>query len=330
VLVAAVFDAFFRTYQSRSQDLLRLASGGTGHLPQGALHPDLVNRLAEEASAVAQSTLRMCIRAFDYLPPVDVTFGDYLRAMVTADFELNPRDMTGLRRAMIEAFRERGIYPDDVNSLSEDELRWERSDPSGVGLKSCEELAVIINKLASDLIQQASNTSRNSLLDPLMAPAADEVDNFSLSRQGRMLNAWAKANAAALHLSPNEKIEAAGFHPVFRVGRDGQLLVEVVLLFAQKAQHPGYDYGGVPLRGGSTVVVQANGRIRYIISKPLEHADIPAAASSRARARLDRQRAFVSDLDSRDAFSIWKDAAFQKERVRRTMNLQHLHLRTGR
>jgi hypothetical protein len=27
----------------------------------------------------------MSIRAFDYLPPFDITFGDYLRALVTAD-----------------------------------------------------------------------------------------------------------------------------------------------------------------------------------------------------------------------------------------------------
>ena len=44
-----------------------------------------MNRIAAEAAATAQSTLTMCIRAFDYLPPVDVTFGDFLRALVTAD-----------------------------------------------------------------------------------------------------------------------------------------------------------------------------------------------------------------------------------------------------
>ncbi len=52
VLVAAVFDAFFRTFQSRIQDLLRTASGGTGRLAQGALHPDLVNRLRRRHRAL--------------------------------------------------------------------------------------------------------------------------------------------------------------------------------------------------------------------------------------------------------------------------------------
>ena len=51
ILVAAVFDAFFSTYSARTADLLRIATGGSGILPQGALHPDLVGRLADEARA---------------------------------------------------------------------------------------------------------------------------------------------------------------------------------------------------------------------------------------------------------------------------------------
>src|SRR5262249_9866358 len=104
ILVAAVFAGFFQTYQDRIQDLLRIATGGTGRLPSGDIHPDLVDRVAQEATATATATMRMCIRAFDYLPPVDITFGDFLRAMITADFELNPSDQSGLRRNMIEAF----------------------------------------------------------------------------------------------------------------------------------------------------------------------------------------------------------------------------------
>ena len=101
ILVAAVFDAYFATYQRRIRDLVRIATGGTGELPKGDLHPDLVNRIAIEASATAQQILTMCIRAFDYLPPVDITFGDYLRALVTADYELAPSDEFGVRGAKL-------------------------------------------------------------------------------------------------------------------------------------------------------------------------------------------------------------------------------------
>ena len=44
ILVAAVFDAFIAIYQTRTVDLLRIYTGGTGVLPSGAIHPDLVHR----------------------------------------------------------------------------------------------------------------------------------------------------------------------------------------------------------------------------------------------------------------------------------------------
>ena len=50
ILVAAVFDAFIAIYKTRTADLLRIYTGGTGVLPNGAIHPDLVQRLADEAA----------------------------------------------------------------------------------------------------------------------------------------------------------------------------------------------------------------------------------------------------------------------------------------
>src|ERR1700752_269171 len=124
ILVAAVFEAFLSIYKCRVADLLRIASNGTGILKPGELHPDLVNRLADEASKSAQHVLNMCIRALDYCPPVDVTFGDYLRAVITADTDLYADDELGYRIAFIEAFRRRGIYPRSIRTLSDDSLCW--------------------------------------------------------------------------------------------------------------------------------------------------------------------------------------------------------------
>ena len=76
------------------------------------------------AAQLSDRFLRMCFRAFDYMPPVDVTFGDFLRALVTSDFELNPADPGEVRFETIEAFRERGIYPSGVQSLAEEALLW--------------------------------------------------------------------------------------------------------------------------------------------------------------------------------------------------------------
>lgn len=122
VLVSAVFEAFLNIYRNRIKDLLRIATGGTGVLPQGELHPDLVNRLAIEASKAAGHVLNMCIRALDYCPPVDITFGDYLRAIITADAALVSNDDRDFRLSFIEAFRRRGIYPQGIKTFSVESL----------------------------------------------------------------------------------------------------------------------------------------------------------------------------------------------------------------
>lgn len=124
ILVAAVFEAFTTIYKNRVADLMRIASNGTGILQQGELHPDLVNRLAGEAAKAAGHVLSMCIRALDYCPPVDITFGDYLRAIITADIDLVAADPRNYRLAFIDAFRRRGIYPQGIKSLSVESLRY--------------------------------------------------------------------------------------------------------------------------------------------------------------------------------------------------------------
>jgi hypothetical protein len=126
ILVAAVFKAFSTIFNTRSADLIRLATNGSGILPPGAIHPDLVDRLAHEAAAVSDRILRMCIRALNYCPPVDITFGEYLRALVTADYDLDQDDPYNYRVAMIDSFRERGIYPPHIRSLSQENLLWSR------------------------------------------------------------------------------------------------------------------------------------------------------------------------------------------------------------
>lgn len=125
ILVAAVFDAFLSIYQYRIRKLMRIATGGTGILPDGELHPDLVDELAESAAKTAEDVLRICIRALDYCPPMDITFGDYLRAIVTADFDMNVEDARGYRVAFVEAFQKRGISAAGVNSMAIEELRHE-------------------------------------------------------------------------------------------------------------------------------------------------------------------------------------------------------------
>lgn len=124
LLVAAVFGAFLKVYRSRTLDLYRIASEGTGVLREGDLPTDLANRLADEAARSAQYVLQMCVRAIDYCPPVGITFGDYLRGIITADYDLNPDDTMGFRLAFVESFRQWGIHPPGMRSMSVESLLW--------------------------------------------------------------------------------------------------------------------------------------------------------------------------------------------------------------
>ena len=124
ILVAAMFDAFLKIYQRRAQRVIGLATQGSGVLPPGALTPNLVDALAQEAAKTALHFLNASIRALDYFPPVDINFGDFLRALITADADLVPSDARGYRIAIVDAFRDRGIFPDGVRNLSEESLLW--------------------------------------------------------------------------------------------------------------------------------------------------------------------------------------------------------------
>lgn len=295
ILVAAIFDAFFAIYQERIRDLVRIASEGRGILPEGDLHPDLVERLAREASGAAQSVLTMCIRAFEYLPPVDVTFGDFLRALITADYDLLAEAGADQRRAMIEAFRRRGIYPDGVMSLSEDALRWPTASlsqpmPSG--------------PLAERLVSGAQTFRARSRDSAREADGAHEVYEN--------LRGWVHANRDELGLDPRLKIGIHGFHATFRIGGGGELLVEVVAQFTQMRNTKGEEsFGGLPFRGGATVVASADGTVRFVIGKSL------------TQAREDRQVDFVRRRDLTDPTLPWAGEDYLRVRAKRDFRALH-------
>ena len=147
ILVAAVFRAFLLMYRSVTADLFRIATQGTGTLPEGDIHPDLARRLSVEAATCAERILQMCIRAIDYCPPVDITFGDFLRGVVSADLDYAPADKHGFRVVFIESFREWGIYPRGIRSMGLDALAWSTGD-----------------ELAADLLGPRVQSKRRDLL----------------------------------------------------------------------------------------------------------------------------------------------------------------------
>lgn len=126
ILVAAIFDSFLTIYKSRIKKLIRISTGGTGVLTDGDLHPDMVDMLADTAAETASRMLKICVRALDYCPPVDITFGDYLRAIITADVDMVAEDEKNYRVAFIEAFQKRGIFPSDVKTMSVEALVYDQ------------------------------------------------------------------------------------------------------------------------------------------------------------------------------------------------------------
>jgi len=126
-LVAAIFDAFVTIYEQKTADLFRLAHSGTTST-QDYLSTELVDRLASEAGKAADQVLRMCVRALDYIPPVDLHFGEYLRAIITADTDLVANDPMRYRIAFVEAFKKRGITVPGCISMAPESLLWDEPD----------------------------------------------------------------------------------------------------------------------------------------------------------------------------------------------------------
>src|SRR5262249_15461973 len=114
IVLAAVFDALFSIYQRRTLDLFRIFRAGGGRLQGNDVPEPLANRLCDEVERIANRVLNMCWRAVDYLPARSIEIGDFLRACITADFEYSRDDPSGLRDAMMQAFRLRGIKPSNA------------------------------------------------------------------------------------------------------------------------------------------------------------------------------------------------------------------------
>ncbi|GIJ74605.1 hypothetical protein [Virgisporangium ochraceum] len=313
ILVAAIFDGFFTAYQTGIADLLRIATAGSGVLPEGALHPDLVRRVSTEARRAAQRILTMCIRSFQYLPPVDVTFSDFLRSIVTADRDLYPSDEDGLRAALIEGFRRRGIYPSAVSSLADEALSW--PDAADLGLPPIDR--DVINALVLDTAvgfreRRGEAQATKPVFDPAWAAAK--------------LHQYAQANAAKLGLTGPGRIKVDGFHAAFRHGANGQLRVDVAVRYlhsvpAEVQRKFGAALGGVPLRGGATVVADATGRVRHVITKPVPTDPNATGATDGGVARMAAVRQWVAQFDGHDLLVPWVEAG---SRVTQSLNFARI------
>lgn len=343
ILLSAVFAGYIKAFQNRTADLLRIATGGSGELPGGRLHPDLVNRLAAEAAQLSDRFLRMCFRAFDYMPPVDVTFGDFLRALVTSDFELNPADPGEVRFETIEAFRERGIYPSGVQSLAEEALLWPsqiNGSPEPLNdqiLSMARELltlsaegldqARVATRHKQSRVNQAASLQSGSLEESGEDEVIPDVGRPKVDRSAMFgaLHQYAQNNADAFGLDKDRTFAVVGFHATHRITAEQRLAIEFVAQFMQ-AEHPvDPTSGDLPFRGGATVIFGSDGAVRYIASKPMNNSRLPKELNDAALARRKATASFVEDMDARDPNMPFADADYISNRMKLRARFRALH-----
>lgn len=333
LLVATIFDAFLRLYNNTTADLIRIATNGTGVLQPGSIHPDLVKRLAAAACQIAERLLHICIRALDYCPPLDITFGDYLRALITADLDVSPRDTNGYRVALIEAFRNWGIFPNRVNTLSIESLQW--SSPSDLSKEEKEVLKFIAQQFLKPKLRELLDISS------LEKNNREKIYNVSNKIQAQLKellvnkkrNVLGKAWSSFIHkLGLTDKsleftyegevirskfvplIEVHKVRPVYRVGREGNLVEQVIVTLTQSFHIEEENLKGAKFRGGCTLLfnMSKNYDVEYIIYKNI-----------RSQHRFEYQMDYQTGKTP--AFIALSASMYEDEGGFDSINFAHLH-----
>jgi hypothetical protein len=245
VLVAAVMEAFLVVFRQRARIYRRLAKAIRPSETQ-SLPKELVELLSAQVIKLANHFLSIVIRAIDYCPPVDIRFGEYLRAMITADRDLMPEDAYDYRGALVRAFRRRGVDFAYVLDMSVDSLYW-APPPAAHRLP---EIAYSKLRLA---------------------------DDGACAINGAELLAW--GNAIGQFVSHADRLVTFGL--VTPKGAYGPIVIESVSLTTRVSDgrvHRGLTVEISQTRtseqsrflGGATVLFDQEGNVRYVIRKRVD------------------------------------------------------------
>ena len=199
---------------------------------------------------------------------------------MTAYWNLVPEDPWGYRAEIIKAFRLRGIIPENVISYSEEALLWcgpmdmDRDPPPCRGL----DYDVVRETDGESHDRNAERSRRNAII--LNKYAVDNADDLGLIKDA----------------DGKVTVQTWSFHPIHRVGPNGRLAVDFVVEFLQqRTERLLPDDPASPtftFRGGSTVMFDHKGRVRYVVQKRVDSA-----------MRLARQREFHLGLGDASALS---------------------------
>lgn len=237
ILAAAMLRSFMALWLARVREL-------------GTFGPGLYNLKAvvDEGSKVAAQLLTIAIRALDYCPSVDLEFGDYLAALLTADAEVAPDDSRyAYRDAIVRTFASYGIAP-----------------PSCTDARGCWRAFE-----HDDRIHYQRAHFESMLRDP------EEVFRF----------VW--ENRAVLGVDERGDTRVISVRPCVRQGPDGFTLRETVCEYIEVADLYAAElrsYLGIPrphgmstrqrvtAYGGGVLVFDQYGRIKYHVARALADA----------------------------------------------------------
>lgn len=239
ILVAAMVNAFLEMWSNR---IARLGQRKKGMVDRA--------KVIEEGSDLADALLTSAIRALDYAPPVDLSFGDYLSALVTADTEVRPRsdDRYELRKHVLASFRAYGIEPS--------------SNCGTCGVAGCGLWEAVKEPLDYGRVHN----------DPMKSDA-DEIYHFI----------WENRTKDHLDLHDEGYTDVQSVRPCIRIGADGFTLRETVAEYVNVAKIRAADLAdlglqkpeGMPdelefyLYGGGALIFDEYGHLKYHVFNPI-------------------------------------------------------------
>lgn len=240
LLVAAVLGAFLRIWRKRIELF-------------GKLEKNMVSRLGVVDGAIetADHLLTIAIRALDYCPPTDLLFGDFLSAMLTADYELYPDDTRyGYRKALREGFSSFGFKPGSESG--------ERTAEPGLWAGPPEDHPLVYSRTHHESMRH----------DP------DEVFRFLWENRG------------VLRIDENAYTKVEAVWPCGRAGADGFFLRETVAVYSQRIKLEARELRQFGLRmpqdmpadlpltiyGGGTLIFDESGRLKYHVRNRIGNA----------------------------------------------------------
>ena len=224
------------------------------------------------------------------MPPVDPRFGDFMRALITADSDLVSDDRFGYRTAFIEAFGTRGIPAEGVRALSEESLRWQtllpEVQPRGLGdfIRRSLDLSWDVrgDRRAA---WQGARANAGALHEWLSDPANLTQENataLGLDRSPARTGEFdGYGDRRDRHKLP--QFEVHSVRPARRATSDGDMRTDIIAVITQRRRLPGSDHEPFYFRGGCTLVLDRREGlppVRYCITVPVFSDDRADSAST--------------------------------------------------